>query len=347
MRVRRNRRWLLPCIGPDEFAAEAKKIAGHPRGGRGQHRCKQHGQQLKALQRLRADRLQRIATGRILDQKPRLRGIERFIDAVGDSHRVPQHLAVFARCVIRAGRFGLHLRDRQPIGPVVLRLGRCRQLAREMLRNEIRGAARDVHVLPDEVAVDARHEIVGVEIEILDLAIELRGQVIAQPFRIEPKVEIDIGTDARAARLRHLLAGKRDEAVNENVVGHLVRRAGELEHRRPEQRMVIDDVLADEVVLVDVGILQELREIDAAIAQVRLETGEITDGGVEPDIEKLSGRIGDRNAEVRRVTRDVPISESLRLVLLAQPFARLVGDFRLQSAVLRPRAQKVDARGIG
>ena len=75
--------------------------------------------------------------------------------------------------------------------------------------------------------------------------------------------------------------------MDENVVGHFVRHAGELEHGRPEQRVEIDDVLADEVVLVDVGILQELREIDAAIAQVRLETGEITDGGVEPDIDDV------------------------------------------------------------
>ena len=199
MRVRRNRRRLFPCVGPDEFAAEAKKIARHTRRRCRQHRCKQHGQQLKALQRLRANRLQRVTTGRILRKQPRLRGIECFIDTVRDAHRIAQDFAVFARCVVRAGRFGLHLRNRQPVGAVVLRLGRRPQFAREILRNEIGRPARDVHVLPDEVAVDARDEVVGIEIEILDLAVELRGEVIAKPFRIESEVEIDIGADARAA----------------------------------------------------------------------------------------------------------------------------------------------------
>src|SRR5207253_9895588 len=112
----------------------------------------------------------------------------------------------------------------------------------------------------------------------------------AKPLRIEAEIEIKIRTDAGAARLRHFLAGERDEAMHEDVVGHFVRRAGELEHRRPEQRVVIDDVLADEVILVDVRILEELRKVDADLAQMRLEAREISYRRIEPDIEEFSRR---------------------------------------------------------
>ncbi len=40
--------------------------------------------------------------------------------------------------------------------------------------------------------------------------------------------------------------------VDEHAVRNLVRRASELQHRRPEQRVEVDDVLADEVNLLGV-----------------------------------------------------------------------------------------------
>ena len=52
--------------------------------------------------------------------------------------------------------------------------------------------------------------------------------------------------------LAHLLAADGDEAVHIDAVRHLVAR--ELEHRRPEQHVEVDDVLADEVDLLGVRV---------------------------------------------------------------------------------------------
>ena len=222
------------------------------------------------------------------------------------------------------------------------RLGAARrQLAVEMPRDERRRAARDVDVLADQVAVDPRDEVVGIEVDVLDLRVQLRCDVVAQPLGIEPEVEVDVGAHARAARLRHLLAGGRDEAVDEHVVRHLVRRARELEHRRPEQRVEIDDVLADEMILIDVGALQKCIESDADLREVRLEAREIADRRVEPDVEVLAGRIRDLDAEVRRVARDVPVGEPLAFpgglsCVAAKPFA--APCWRPRAAVVRASA---------
>jgi hypothetical protein len=54
-----------------------------------------------------------------------------------------------------------------------------------------------------------------------------------------------------AAALAHLVAAQRDEAVHEDVVGRAAAR--EVQHRGPEQRVEVRDVLADEVHLLDVG----------------------------------------------------------------------------------------------
>ena len=80
--------------------------------------------------------------------------------------------------------------------------------------------------------------------------------------------------------------------------------------------------------------------------EVVLERREIADRRVEPDIEVLARRIGDRNPEVRRIARDVPVGE--RLVAFAlEPLPGLVRDLRLQPPVLRPRLQESDALRIG
>jgi len=82
------------------------------------------------------------------------------------------------------------------------------------------------------------------------------------------------------------------ESLDEHVVRHLVGSAGEVQHRRPEQGVEIDDVLADEMVLVDIRALQELREIDPLQREMRLEAREVADRRVEPDVEVLAGASG-------------------------------------------------------
>ena len=107
--------------------------------------------------------------------------------------------------------------------------------------------------LPTRSLLTRREEIVGIEVEVLDVGVQLGGDVVAQPLGVHAELEIAQRVDAGAARLGHLLAGNADEAVDVDVVGHLVGRAGELQHRRPEQGVEVDDVLADEVDLLGVG----------------------------------------------------------------------------------------------
>ena len=143
-----------------------------------------------------------------------------------------------------------------------------------------------------------------------------------------------------------------DEAVHVDVVGHLA--AGELQHRRPEQRVEVDDVLADEVNLLDVRRGEEFLEAAQlalrarlAAVEVVLERGEIADRRIEPHVEVFAGRVRNRDAEVRRIARDVPVAERL-VAAAAQPFARLVGDRRLQpSRRVEPALQELDALRIG
>ncbi len=209
-------------------------------------------------------------------------------------------------------------------------------------RNEPGAPARDVHVLADEVRVHPRHEVVGVEVDVLDVRAQLGSDVVAQPLRVQPDLEIAQRADPGAARLGHLLARHRDEAVHVDVVRHAIGSTRELEHRRPEQRVEVDDVLADEVDLLDVGGGEKFGEAARLAActrlpgvEVVLERGEIPDRRIEPDVEVLARGIRYRNPEVGRVARDVPVGE--RLVAFAfEPLARLVRDLRLEAAVLGP-----------
>ncbi len=108
-------------------------------------------------------------------------------------------------------------RDRGRIAAVL-------EFAVKMLGDEVRGAAGDVDVLADQIAVHPRDEVVGIEVEILDVRIQLGADVVAQPLRIHSDLEIAQRADAGAARLGHFLAGYRDEAMGVDVIGHFVGR---------------------------------------------------------------------------------------------------------------------------
>lgn len=62
-----------------------------------------------------------------------------------------------------------------------------------------------------------------------------------------------------------------------------------------------------------------------------LEAGHVADRRVQPDVEVLAGSVGNLEAEVRRVTRDVPLLEAA-----VQPFGELVGHRLLKGAAAGP-----------
>src|SRR5207247_9555113 len=98
---------------------------------------------------------------------------------------------------------------------------------------------------------------------------------------------------------------------------------------RPEQGVEVDDVLAAEMDLLCLRVLQQLLEIQAFLRAIVLEGRQLADRRVEPDIEVfLFLDVRDADAEVGRVTRDVPVGER-PLAAAFEPLLRLVYDLRL------------------
>ena len=338
---------MPPCILPLQ-RGDAQELLHGGRQGR-QHRLEIEGQVAEKGERGRADRVQRNGLRPVLRELPRLALVDVLIGEVGELHDLAQRLAELARFVVLPDP----VRGRRERGFELGAEFRCGELAVEPLADEARAAAGDVHVFADEVRVHPRDEVVGVEVDVLDRRVQLGGDVVAQPLRVHPELEVLERAHPGAARLGHLLAGEGDEAVHVHVVRDAVERAGELEHRRPEQGVEVDDVLADEVDLLGVAGGEELLEGPALAVLLRLpgvevvlERGEIADRRVEPDVEVLARRVRDRDAEVGLVARDVPVGEGL-VALALEPFPRLVGDLRLEPAVLRPRLQERDALRVG
>ena len=111
-------------------------------------------------------------------------------------------------------------------------------------------------ILADEVAVHPRDKIIRVEVDVLDCRVRAlpRCSSAATPDSCRVLSSVS-GLNAGAARFGHLLAERGDEAVDEDVVRRTCS-SGEAQHRRPEQRMEVDDVLADEVILLDRGVMR-------------------------------------------------------------------------------------------
>ena len=124
--------------------------------------------------------------------------------------------------------------------------------------------------------------------------------------------------------------------------------AGVLEFGGPEQGVEIEDVLADEVIQLGCRAPGPVVvEVQATAGAEVAERTHVADRRVEPDVEVLSRRTGNLEAEVGRVAGDVPIGE-LVFARSAQPFLELVGGLgRHVVALLRPAAQELLAARVG
>ncbi len=113
--------------------------------------------------------------------------------------------------------------------------------------------------------------------------------------------------------------------------------AGTFQHRRPEQGVEVNDVLADEVIDLGVRIgLPVAVKVDALLLAQVLEAGEVADRRVQPHVEVLARRVGNLEAEVGRIAGDVPLGQT-RL----EPFLQLVGNLALHAAALGPLLQEL------
>ena len=91
-----------------------------------------------------------------------------------------------------------------------------------------------------------------------------------------------------------------------DAIGHFV--ACELEHGGPEQRVEVDNILADEMNLFGVIGRQKFFKrtcfapgFGLAAVEIIFQAGKVADRRIQPDVEVLARRVGDRNAEVGRV----------------------------------------------
>ena len=137
-------------------------------------------------------------------------------------------------------------------------------------------------------------------------------------------VEIGARLDEGAGALRHLLAVDGQEAVDEDTRRHAEARP--VQHRGPEQGVEVGDVLADEVIELDIGV-RAPRTVEVEVVASRTQVSEaphVPDWRVQPDVEVLSGDVGDLEAEVRRIPRDVPVLQAG-----VEPLVELVGNLGL------------------
>jgi hypothetical protein len=186
--------------------------------------------------------------------------------------------------------------------------------------------------LPTRSELTRAAKSLEVEVDVFHARRQLGGVVVTQPFRVEAGVEVALGGDEGAARFRHLCAVDRKKAVGEDLRRRAV--AGVGQFGRPEQRVEVEDVLADEVVELGRRVrLEPFVEIEAVPAAQVLERAHVADRRVEPDVEVLARRIGDFEAEVGRVARNIPVGQ-LVFAGGAQPFLHLVGGLGLQHAVV-------------
>ena len=317
---------------------------------RRQHRLQVQRQQTESLDADGAHVVQHRIGALTLGKFPRLVLVDVLVHPVGEQHHFAQRLAELALVVEALDGFLPGAQVVEQRAALDAHIGR--QSTTEALAEEACGAARDVDVLAHQIAVHAGDEVIGVEVDVLDSAAELGRDVVAQPLGVHAELEVAQGRDARAATLAHLLAADGDEAVRVDAVGHLA--AAEVQHRRPEQRVEVGDVLADEVDLLDRRIGEEVIEAalfavpgGAAVVEVGLERGQVADRRVEPHIEVLARRVGDLDAEVGRVAADVPVAEpALTIGIDSEPLAHLVRNFALQAFAAGPLLEERDTARI-
>ena len=269
--------------------------------------------------------------GVFLDELPGHLGVEELVGLVGpladDDHGAAEVAALVG--LAELGELGA------AGGEEVAALGvHGAEAAAAVLVEHLGAAGGEVGDLADEVGVDAADEVLEVQVHVVDGAVELAGVVEAESLGGEV-LEVGGGGDEGAFALGHLGAVDHQEAVDEDLRGRTV--AGVLELGGPEEAVEADDVLADEVVDLGLGVLPPVLEGLAAFLGPGPEGGHVADGGVEPDVEILVVVAGDFEAEVGSVAGDVPAAEGF-----VEPLEELVGG-ALVGVVGEPLLEEVAA----
>ena len=129
-----------------------------------------------------------------------------------------------------------------------------------------------------------------------------------------------------------------------------------MQHGGPEQRVEIGDVFADEVVLLGGRVGNEVAVAarfsagsqGAALVEVVLQRGQIANGRVQPNVEVFARCVGNFDAEVGRVTGNVPIAQAaVAFCVLGEPLLDFVQHLGLQVTIgMRPCLQELGATRV-
>lgn len=197
-------------------------------------------------------------------------------------------------------------------------------------------AAGQVDEFADQIRVHPRNEIAQVEVQVVDATGGFSREVITQRLRLQADIQERPRHHEGAARLGHLGAVHHQVAVDVQPGWRAV--AGAMQHRRPEQAVEIDDVLADEVVQFGLRAGRQMRlEVFAHLRAQGLEAAQVADRRVQPDVEILAGLAGNLETEIRRVARDVPRAQAAFGI---QPFLELGLDARQRHVAIQPLPQE-------
>jgi len=269
----RSAQQRLPGLVPARDGL-TQQFAGLP-GQAGQHGRQIHGQLAEQVEPHGTHLLKLLAPRRVFAQLPGSPSLDVLVGPIARGQDQAHGPGIVAAFVCRGN--GLAVLDGPGEQSTVVRIG-----GRETgFVGESGGAAGQVDHIAHHVGVDLFDELLEVHVDVVHAVGELRGIVVAQVGRIE-MFQVGRGHHKRALALRHLLAVDREKAVDVNLSGQAETRY--LEHGRPEKRMKIRDVLANEVV--DFGSVAgpPLVEI-LALTPAPLEAGgDIADRRVEPHI---------------------------------------------------------------
>src|SRR5262249_24818250 len=158
---------------------------------------------------------------------------------------------------------------------------------------------------------------------------QIRGVEEAQIIGVQ-LVQVLQGIDECASGLGHLLAIDGEMPMHDQPRGTL--EIGSRKHRRPKQRVEVDDVLPDDVNDLRLGILRPVIQRVLGLAgflRPALGGGDVTDRSVKPNVEELVGFAGNGKPKVGSIAADVPIGQALLEKLL-----ELIADRRVQETWL-------------
>ena len=273
--------------------------------------------------------LQLLRLGRVFPQVPRFSRFDVRIGSVRQFHDQPHRPVEIAFVV--GGRDVVADAGCMSEQAAVIRVG-CRQAK---VLNETSGTAGQIDHLADQISVHLGDEFVQIQVQVVQPSAQLRGVVVPQVRRVQ-MLQIRFGADERALALGHLFAAHGQKTVDVDLGRQA--ESGHFQHARPEQRVEVGDVLANEVMDFRLLAAPPIVVLLAVPIAPLLGRPDVSDRRIKPHVPVVAGTVGNLEAEIRRRPRNIPIPQRFAQEMALQ----IVGHLRLQvPAALGPLVQEV------